>query len=172
MPSPPPRRGRCRDEDLASRPDRYDPRAGIHDEAADLTAHDFGLAEVHAGPDLEPKMADALCDLVGASDRLGGARKTRDETVAGRVELPPVLPLQRLAIVGRRGRATACRPTSPAISMDDTMSVNNTVTSSVVTADRGMRVAVSLIAVPRTTPHPLDHRRFFPRSVGERDATA
>jgi hypothetical protein len=82
---------------VARGPDRHDPGAGVHDEPADLAAHDLGLAEVDARADLEPELADALRDLDGAADRVGGTRERGEEPVACRIELATAMTLQRVS---------------------------------------------------------------------------
>ena len=119
-------------------------RAAVDHDPAHLRTHDLGLTEVDPGPDLQAELVDALAHLGRASDPVRRSSEGREEPVPGGVELATVVPPKRLpdqSVVRGNERAPPSSPTSSAICVDATMSVNSTVTSSVVPLPRRTRGA-------------------------------
>ena len=77
----------CETRTSPPRAARRDPRADHHREPRDLALVELALAGVDARADVEPELADALDDRLGAADRPRRAVEGREEAVAGRVLL-------------------------------------------------------------------------------------
>src|SRR3954463_12818618 len=63
-------------------------------DAADVLAHQLDLAGVESAADLESQRTDTVADRDRATDRSRGAVEGREESVAGRVDLPAAMALE------------------------------------------------------------------------------
>src|SRR5512132_2229216 len=86
---------RLRDQDLAGPADGGYSRADRNGEAAALVLDQLAFAGMHAGPDLDPQIADPFGHLQRAADRAGWTVERGVEAVARRVVLLPAPPLER-----------------------------------------------------------------------------
>src|SRR5207244_9408051 len=89
-------------------PRRGNPGADHDDKARDLALVQLAFPRVHACPNLEPELADAVDDSLGAANRPRRPVEGGEEPVAGRVLLfsakarqlaanEPVVPLKQVA---------------------------------------------------------------------------
>ena len=78
---------RLRDEYLGRTRQRRDACADRDGDAAHLVVDQLALACVDSCTDLDPEIANATADVLGASDRSCGTVETRLEAVACRVDL-------------------------------------------------------------------------------------
>src|SRR3954471_5053369 len=63
-------------------------------DASDVVAHQLDLAGVQPGTDLESQGTDTVADRDRATDRARRAIEGREESVAGRVDLPAAMALE------------------------------------------------------------------------------
>ena len=82
---------------LTGLPDPHHPGRDVHREPADLPLHQLGLAEMGAGANLDPELADGVDDRAGATDRVRGPVEAREEAVPRGVQLAPPMALQLLS---------------------------------------------------------------------------
>ena len=88
---------RARDEDLPGLGLGHDPGADVDGDPPELVAHDLDLAHVDPGPDVDPGGTEPVDHFDGAFDGLGRLIERGEEPIAGGVDLPPTVPLQRAA---------------------------------------------------------------------------
>ena len=97
----------ARDEHLARAGERRDARAEMDGQPGDVVRQDLDLADVDAGPDLEPELPDAVADRDRAADRAGRAVERREEPVADDLDLVAAEPLELATddavVVGEQG---------------------------------------------------------------------
>ncbi len=77
----------ARDEHFSGPRRLRDPGADVDCDPADLAVHHLALARVQAGAHVEAQVANTLGDRTGAADRARRPVETREEAVAGDVEL-------------------------------------------------------------------------------------
>src|SRR5215218_4140301 len=87
---------RAGDEHLVRPSAMHHPRSDVHCEAAEVAIHHLELARVQSGAHLQPQRAHRLGHRGGAADRPRRSVEGREEAVAGALDLPAAMALERL----------------------------------------------------------------------------